>query len=78
MCIVSRGRATTCGITAALRRELSLSRGTRHIRILASILADIEGGADSLAEIDFGVLARKPGYHGPSDSPSDWTAKTTV
>ncbi len=51
--------------TAALRRELSLSRGTRHIRILRSILADIEGGADSLAEIDFGVLARKAGLPRP-------------
>lgn len=51
--------------TAALRRELTVGRGVRHLRILRAILADIEGGADSLAEIDFGVLARKAGLPPP-------------
>ena len=37
----------------------------RHGRILRSILADIEGGADSLSEIDFVVLARKAGLPPP-------------
>ena len=50
---------------AALRRGLAVASGLRQLRILRSILADIEGGADSLAEIDFGVLARKAGLPPP-------------
>jgi hypothetical protein len=49
----------------ALRRELAAAGAVRHGRILGSILADIEGGADSLAEIDFVKLARKAGLPPP-------------
>jgi hypothetical protein len=50
---------------SALKRELALAGAVRHGRILRSILADIEGGADSLAEIDFTRLARKAGLPPP-------------
>jgi hypothetical protein len=46
---------------AALRRELAAAGRVRHAGILLPILADIEGGADSLSEIDFVKLARKAG-----------------
>jgi hypothetical protein len=51
--------------TAALRQELAAAGAVHHGRILRSILADIEGGADSLAEIDFVKLARKAGLPPP-------------
>jgi hypothetical protein len=50
---------------AALRRELAVAGAIRHGQILRSILADIEGGADSLSEIDFVKLARKAGVPPP-------------
>jgi hypothetical protein len=50
---------------AALRRELAAAGRIRHAGILLSILADIEGGADSLSEIDFFKLARKAGLPPP-------------
>jgi hypothetical protein len=50
---------------SALRRELAVAGAIRHGRILRSILADIEGGADSLSEIDFFKLARKAGLPPP-------------
>ena len=50
---------------AALRRELAAGGAIRHARILRAILADIEGGADSLSEIDFVKLARKAGLPPP-------------
>jgi hypothetical protein len=50
---------------AALRRELAVAGAIRHGRILRSILADIEGGADSLSEIDFVKLARRAGLPPP-------------
>ena len=52
-------------LPAALRRELIVGRGLPHLKLLRSILGDIEGGADSLAEIDFVVLARKAGLPPP-------------
>jgi hypothetical protein len=51
--------------TSALRHELAAAGAVRHGRILRSIVADIEGGADSLAEIDFFKLARKAGLPPP-------------
>lgn len=50
---------------SALRKELTAAGGLRHGTILRSILADIEGGADSLSEIDFIKLARKAGLRPP-------------
>ena len=50
---------------ARLRTELAAAGAVRHTRILLSILADIEGGADSLAEIDLVKLARKAGLPPP-------------
>jgi len=51
--------------TSVLRQELAAAGAVRHGRILRSILADIEGGADSLSEIDFVKLARKAGLPPP-------------
>ena len=51
--------------TSALRQQLVVAGAIRHRRILTSILADIEGGADSLSEIDFVKLARKAGLPPP-------------
>jgi hypothetical protein len=51
--------------TYALRTELATAGAVRHRRILWSIVADIEGGADSLSEIDFVKLARKAGLRPP-------------
>jgi hypothetical protein len=51
--------------TSALRHELAVAGAVRHGRILRSIIADIEGGADSLSEIDFFKLARKAGLPPP-------------
>jgi hypothetical protein len=50
---------------ANLRRALVQAGKVRHCDTLAAILADIEGGADSLAEIDFSRLARKAGLPPP-------------
>jgi hypothetical protein len=51
--------------THALRTELAAAGAVRHCHILGSIVADIEGGADSLSEIDFVKLARKAGLRPP-------------
>jgi hypothetical protein len=51
--------------TSALRQELAVAGAVRHGQLLRSILADIEGGADSLAEIDFVKIARKAGLPPP-------------
>jgi hypothetical protein len=59
-----------CGLIAAavqqrvisarvLRDQLESNETIRHHRILNLVAADIEGGADSLGEIDFTKLARK-------------------
>ena len=42
-----------------------MAGAVRHGQLLRSILADIEGGADSLAEIDFAKIARKAGLPPP-------------
>ncbi len=57
---------------AALRRELGAAGRVRHAGILLSILADIEGGADSLSEIDFVKLARKAGLPPPIRQSIRW------
>jgi hypothetical protein len=44
---------------AALQHELALAGRVRHCQILRAVMADIEGGADSLSEIDLGKLARR-------------------
>ncbi len=48
------------GLTTAerLRPELAAASRARHHRLLDHVLADIQGGADSFAEIDLGRLAR--------------------
>jgi len=48
-----------------LRGELAAVGQVRHRGVLLAILADIEGGADSLAEIDFVKLARRAGLPPP-------------
>ncbi len=57
---------------AALRRELGAAGRVRHAGILLPILADIEGGADSLSEIDFVKLARKAGLPPPIRQSIRW------
>jgi hypothetical protein len=49
----------------ALRAELALAGQIRHGALLRGVLADIEGGADSLSEIDIGKLARRAGLPPP-------------
>jgi hypothetical protein len=44
---------------AALQHELGLAGQVRHCQTLRAVMADIQGGADSLSEIDFVKLARK-------------------
>jgi hypothetical protein len=50
---------------AMLRSQFSDDAVRRHHAIFGLILADIEGGADSLGEIDLGRLARKAGLPPP-------------
>ena len=50
---------------AVLRQHLAVAGAVRHAEILRSIVADIEGGSDSLSEIDFVKLARKAGLPPP-------------
>jgi hypothetical protein len=65
-----------CGLLAAtvqqrltsatiLRRVLLAAGDVRHRRHLLAVLGDIEGGADSLSEIDLGKLARRAGLPPP-------------
>jgi hypothetical protein len=49
----------------ALRTELARVGRLRHRALLDLVLADIEGGADSLAEIDLTKLARRAGLPPP-------------
>jgi hypothetical protein len=53
-------------VTAAmLRREIIVAGPIRHRAHLLSVITDIEGGADSLAEIDFVTIARRVGLPPP-------------
>jgi hypothetical protein len=53
-------------VTASmLRREILVAGPIRHRGHLLSVVTDIEGGADSLAEIDFVTLARRVGLPPP-------------
>jgi len=65
-----------CGILAAgaqqhlttarrLRSELATAGFVRHRKLMFAVLGDIEGGAQSLAEIDFYALARSAGIGPP-------------
>jgi hypothetical protein len=49
----------------ALRKALVEAGQVRHAGVLRLVLADIEGGADSLAEIDLAKLARRAGLPPP-------------
>jgi hypothetical protein len=55
------------GLTTAerLRPELLAAGRARHHQLLTRVLGDIEGGADSFSEIDFGRLARLAGLPPP-------------
>jgi hypothetical protein len=48
-----------------LRKALADAGQVRHAGVLRFVLADIEGGADSLAEIDLAKLARRAGLPPP-------------
>ena len=48
-----------------LRREILIAGPIRHRGHLLSVVTDIEGGADSLAEIDFVTIARRVGLPPP-------------
>ena len=62
MCAAVQQRLTTA---ERLRPELLAASRARHHRLLTRILGDIEGGADSFSEIDFGHLARLAGLPPP-------------
>lgn len=49
----------------ALRRELAAAGLIQHRKQLHAVVADIEGGADSLSEIDLVALARRAGLPPP-------------
>jgi Protein of unknown function (DUF559) len=51
---------------AQIRAELERTPRSRHRRALLSVLADIEGGAGSFAEIDAGRLCRRAGLPPPT------------
>jgi hypothetical protein len=55
-------RVTT---TTGLRAELGIAGQIGHGKVLRAVMADIEGGADSLAEIDIGKLAKQAGLPPP-------------
>ena len=55
-------RVTT---VANLKIELGSAGQIEHIQVLSAVLGDIEGGADSLAEIDVVALARRAGLWAP-------------
>jgi hypothetical protein len=48
-----------------LRPELLLASRAKHHGLLSQVVGDIEGGADSFAEIDLGWLARRAGVPPP-------------
>lgn len=48
-----------------LRLALAVADRARHHRLLTQIIGDIEGGAQSFAEIDFGRLVRRAGLPPP-------------
>ena len=72
----STSSRTACGLLAAgvqqrlttaprLKAELNTAGLVRHRHLLSLCLDDIEGGADSLAEIDFTALAAAAGIPAP-------------
>jgi hypothetical protein len=62
MCAAVQQRLTTA---ERLRPELLAASRARHHLLLTRVLGDIEGGADSFSEIDFGHLARLAGLPPP-------------
>ena len=62
MCAAVQQRLTTA---ERLRPELLAAGRARHHLLLTRTLGDIEGGADSFSEIDFGHLARLAGLPPP-------------
>ena len=48
-----------------LRREILAAGPIKHRGLFLAVVGDIEGGADSLAEIDFAKLARRAGLPPP-------------
>jgi hypothetical protein len=50
---------------AGLKLELEVAGQIKHGKVLRAVIGDIEGGADSLAEIDVGKLAKKAGLPPP-------------
>lgn len=72
----SRACRTACGLMAAgvqqrlttaarLRAELEAAGAVRHRRVLLAALADIEGGAEAVSEIDFIRFCRRNGLPKP-------------
>jgi len=70
------GERKACGILAAgvqqrlttaerLRPQLAAAHRARHHRLLMSVIDDIEGGAQSFAEIDIARFARSAGLPAP-------------
>ncbi|HTC70915.1 MAG TPA: hypothetical protein VK662_15195 [Acidothermaceae bacterium] len=62
LCAAVQQRLTTA---ERLRPELLAAGQARHHHLLTRVLGDIQGGADSFGEIDFGRLARLAGLPPP-------------
>lgn len=60
---VVQQRLTTAG---RLRAALLAAPRARYRRLLLAVLADIEGGAQALSEIDLGTLCRRAGLPAPT------------
>ncbi|MGH9248467.1 MAG: hypothetical protein ACRD0W_02965 [Acidimicrobiales bacterium] len=52
-------------IPERLRGELRSVGAVRHRRLLRAVLADVDGGAQALSEVDFGRLCRRHGLPAP-------------
>jgi hypothetical protein len=63
--ILAAGTQQQLTTARRLRAELLKAGFVRHRKLLLAVLGDIEGGAQSLAEIDFSVLARNAGIPPP-------------
>lgn len=63
--ILAAGVQQRLSTAARLRAELSGAGQVRHRKLLLAVLTDIEGGAQSLSEIDFGRLCRRYGLPPP-------------
>lgn len=58
---VQQRLATAAGLAAAL----TAAGRVRHRRVLTAVLADVDGGAEALSELDFAAFCRRHGFPEP-------------